>query len=1069
MDDQTSSPRASALDPKLDGVDADADADADVDVDADAEADDTESVISDLSTDETAKDFKTDFWDAMSHVKMIKPFLSLHTLSNSASGVSVVGIGNITMPLEEAQAQRILSHAEDNLGVDEDEDVCFLTLFPDEFTLDEAIWPDVIQGFLDQAARDLGVTTPFIAEPEAMVLLKCGQTYSEQELVSFEAMGNLIIFLPSRHEGGEIVVKHGETEKVVFAPNQAAQSFTTWGSKIKSLPIQSGYLWALHYTVEIDTDLELRPLCHTLRRWIAKDCDSRGHDLLYYPLQGDYTNTWISHERLKDEDLYQVVHLQDLSDKIPFEIFLARRDGASRIDESPDQEKYEACISSMDGHRIANCSIYIDSQDSGVPSAAVVIIPRDTIVNLFQIFDSADGVESLFINYARACLEKYPLSSAICVFKQICSFMMAPSSKNAKDHWDRLTMEGKELLDILEAFLVVGSPSWFTQVALKYPAELPQSIFRRLGKWLTIEDESDKEILKAIEEVLSAVVLAYHRPAQQIKAVKAIINLEQERSQNGRPRPRLNGIPGYILPFVRQVLKACIESCETKQLTAHDGQALAGFSLYFDDPFAILSLTKDRIGLERQPAAILGLIHKINYYCKSGYLLKEEALKFSRDMARSFITSTAFVHWRGVTDGYYFKADREDDDMDNFDNDYDEADDFDYYGDLDGHDSIDYFERQYRDEWNKYQEHMKQTELEDDIYDEYDEYEFNYADSYRTFLYLDEDTRLKRHKNRIGKNRTDKSQSQKDRYEHQYGKAQSSTFFPPGVEEKGVHYRSFFCFFEQIFAPVEQPDEVLELLVTKVVEVAPQIPDTEFDTLWIPLAKEFIPLVRCLGGLIGRSREALMSRFISAILEAYVNTWVGPYPERPGLERPGVRCSCADCKGLNVFLANRLLRAGRFKADRTRVQHILDEMARARVDFKSEAVEDADSSTLVVTKTERLLKQARRQWGNRRYHASQQVAKFGLTGLEFVFGTEWTSFLSMAHLGGIGFDNLEIRTLLGLKTGLSKDIIKARSATMFFRGLLSKSSNPHEEWLEEITSGIPWAGPEDYDGFDQPY
>lgn len=85
-------------------------------------------------------------------------------------------------------------------------------------------------------------------------------------------------------------------------------------------------------------------------------------------------------------------------------------------------------------------------------------------------------------------------------------------------------------------------------------------------------------------------ILAYPRPAQQIRAVKEMIGLEQSRSQNRRPRPRLAFTLDYLLPFVRQVLKACIEACEAKQLTAQDGQALVGFSLYFDDPFAILSL-----------------------------------------------------------------------------------------------------------------------------------------------------------------------------------------------------------------------------------------------------------------------------------------------------------------------------------------------------------------------------------------------------------------------------------------------------------------------------------------------
>lgn len=85
-------------------------------------------------------------------------------------------------------------------------------------------------------------------------------------------------------------------------------------------------------------------------------------------------------------------------------------------------------------------------------------------------------------------------------------------------------------------------------------------------------------------------ILAYPRPAQQLRAVKEIIGIVQRRSRNGRPRPRLALTLDYFLPFVRQVLKACIEACKTIELTAQDGQALVGFSLYFVDPFAILSL-----------------------------------------------------------------------------------------------------------------------------------------------------------------------------------------------------------------------------------------------------------------------------------------------------------------------------------------------------------------------------------------------------------------------------------------------------------------------------------------------
>lgn len=424
--------------------------------------------------------------------------------------------------------------------------------------------------------------------------------------------------------------------------------------------------------------------------------------------------------------------------------------------------------------------------------------------------------------------------------------------------------------------------------------------------------------------------------------------------------------------------------------------------------------SKDKIGLERQPAAILGFIHKVHYYGKSGYLPQEEALQLTQDVAKSLIISADFIQWRGIADGYYFKKDE---DLDtsfvhyNYDEDVDLDERF--------HPRI-FTPRISLQEMDE----KRRLEAEHEYYlqDDYDDHEYLYADSYRNCVYIDKDP-LKRFKDSLDENP----------HEHLYGRSQPSTSSPPGIEEKGVHYRSFYCFFEQLLLrPIEQFDEVLELLISKVVNTAPHIPHTEFDTLWIPLAKEVL-VTR--NSLVDTSRESLVSGLLSAILKAYVNTWVGQYPKRPSLVREGVHCSCPDCKGLNVFLSDPSLRAGRFKADRTRVQHLLDVMTRANVDFKSDMMEDADSVTLTVIKTLRLFAHELWQWGNRRYYASKEVAKFGQIGLEFVFGTEWMSFMSMGHLGGVGFDNLEIRTLLRITRGLDPIFSVVRSPNNFFRGL----------------------------------
>ncbi|OPB43676.1 hypothetical protein A0O28_0099640 [Trichoderma guizhouense] len=1021
MDGESIDPKASALNAKL-GDDVD--------------LDDTKSVMSDLSTDEFTTDLNIDFRDAMNRTEDIKPFLSLHTVADFPGGVSVDGVGDISAPLTEIQAQQIIAYTEENNPVYQDDDTegddtedadtgdrvtTFLSIDSSQFTLDDSVWLDIIQDCLDQAARDRNITTPLRADPWAMILVRHGNTYGKQELVQVyepDCPGCIAIFLPSIHEGGEIAVKSGETEEVVFAPYQAAQSFSTDDFHIESRPIQSGYAWALICGVRYET--LWRPLRHTLRRWIEKDSESRSQDIIFCPLEHNYTNGTISEYYLTGEDDYRVQVLQCISFKIPFEVFLAKiskKDNYDLARETGQSTKRQVYIFGLDAHRITNPRFLVDEKalvpHTDLDYTAVVIIPRDTVLPFFYGTGSLDVVESLLVNYARACLQKPYHALHTVVFKQIWDFMTARTAENTDGHWARLTIPDYHLLDVLEALCATKSYSWFSRFGVHYARDLPKLTFSRFRARLDTAYLRDKKLHKEIEAVLSAVIIAYSRPAQQIKAVKTIIDVRQGRSQGGRPRPRLVEIPSHTLPFVRQVLTACIEACGTKQLTAQDGQALVGFSLYFDDPFAILSLIKDKIGLERQPAAILGFIHKVDYYGKSGYLPQEEALQLTQDVAKSLITSTDFIQWRGIADGYYFKKD-EDLDTSFVHYNYNE----DIYIDERFH------PRTFKPRISLQEmDEKRRLEAEHEYYleDDYDDHEYPYADSYRNCIYIDKDP-LKCFKDRLDENS----------HEHLYGRSQPSTSSPPGIEENGVHYRSFYCFFEQLFGRIEQFDEVLELLISKVVKTAPHIPHTEFDTLWIPLAKEVL-VTRNL--LVDASRESLVSGLLSAILKAYVNTWVGQYPKRPSLVREGVHCSCPDCKGLNVFLADPSLRAGRFKADRTRVQHLLDEMTRANVDFKSDMMEDADSVALTVIKTLRLFAHELRQWGNRRYYASKEVAKFGQRRIEFVFGTEWMSFMSMGHLGGVGFDNLEIRILLRIYNGLDPFSIAVRSLNNFFRGL----------------------------------
>ncbi|KAL6834609.1 hypothetical protein V8C40DRAFT_232329 [Trichoderma camerunense] len=1038
------------LDPKHENLD-------DVDVDV---VDDAKIGLGDLSTDEDDENIEAEVRDAMARLGKAGSLLSLHTLPDSLGGVSVNCVGNITMPLDEKQAQQISAHARDTT---------YLSLLEaTDFALDESIWTDTIQGFLSQASSNLGVTTPLRATPSTMILMKSGFRYGEHLLTSeTDSIGNLVVFLPSKHEGGEIAFKHGETETVVFAPSQAAQSFTTWHYKTESLPIQSGYLWPLVFSVHADRKLdtaklelprrELQPLRHTLKQWITKTSGSRSQTAMYYPFRERYEPYAISTNDLVPEDHILLQHVKSLSDELSFEIFLAvvKKErmscGAAAYRKVDRSKQYNAQIYSLDRDKVTNNGLItkgvLSLLDASSPRAAIVLIPRANIISFFYGYNqygrphSEDGAWALIGSYARACLKKdAPPSSAI-IFKEICHAMVDPTPDQMEGSWFRVPPFDIDLLDVLDALLIFGLYPWFNHY-VQNDHDLPKSFLPRFYQWLYIADDSEEERLEAIEKALLDVIIAYPRPVQQIRALKTAINQRQESTFHGVPRRRHHGIPTRMLRFARRVLNTCVEACKDKQLVVQDGQALAEFALYFDDPFEFLHLVIEKIGLERQTAAILGLIHKVDHYGMFQYLLQLDCLKFNREVAKSLIVSTTFEQLRGITSGPYFDRFKnfETDSMMMSDDDYDENDDYDNYDDYDDNilkeqDNMDLDspDGQHKtnpdtldgqDEWDDYEQYIEEDEHRWVLRDAFDEVEYDYEAFCRTYIYHDKDD--------AGSiRRLDKA-----RYENQYGRTKPLPFPRPGAEGNGVHFRNLVCFINQLLSPEDQSDGILELFVSKIVEAAPQIPYTEFETLWIPMVKEFIPLRKRFEVVYEEYRAQLMARLLSAILKAYVDTWVGRCPERPGLARPGVRCSCPDCKGVNVFLADPLLRGGRFKGDRIRARHILDEMLKAEVDFKPALAADAGSITVTVVKSHWFFAHVLGQWGNRRYHAAKQVAKWGLKGLEFMFGTEWMSFLSMAHLGGVGFDNLEIRTLLKMKAArLNPSFILARSPGMFYRGL----------------------------------
>ncbi|KAH7189103.1 uncharacterized protein B0J16DRAFT_413509 [Fusarium flagelliforme] len=209
-------------------------------------------------------------------------------------------------------------------------------LDPSQFTIISAKWRNYLLNVYATAAEQMGINTPIRAKLYKMLLYEEGamfKPHTDTEKIP-GMFGTLVISLPSKHTGGEVVMKHCG-EKMVYKSSNYQTSCAAWYSGVSHevLPVTSGYRWVLTYNLAIDKSLpapsaalrrsELRPLRHCIRLWLTQDKNSRQSPYTYHVLEYEYTEANISYKTLKARDLARVTALREACKGLPVTIFLA--------------------------------------------------------------------------------------------------------------------------------------------------------------------------------------------------------------------------------------------------------------------------------------------------------------------------------------------------------------------------------------------------------------------------------------------------------------------------------------------------------------------------------------------------------------------------------------------------------------------------------------------------------------------------------------------------------------------------------------------------------------------------
>ncbi|KAH7305226.1 hypothetical protein B0I35DRAFT_114078 [Stachybotrys elegans] len=143
--------------------------------------------------------------------------------------------------------------------------------------------------------------------------------------------------------------------------------------------------------------------------------------------------------------------------------------------------------------------------------------------------------------------------------------------------------------------------------------------------------------------------------------------------------------------------------------------------------------------------------------------------------------------------------------------------------------------------------------------------------------------------------------------------------------------------------------DLVGLLLTKLVESAPQFPPVDLLQLWVPFLhdiglspRDFTKDTTC---------ASLYKQLLTVVMKDLVNRYVGRQPIKDtNLARARVGCGCGDCNALDLFLTNGSSQRERFRMGKQRRQHLHVMLDKAHAECTHVTERVGSPHTLVVTK-----------------------------------------------------------------------------------------------------------------------
>ncbi|KAK2858494.1 hypothetical protein FQN49_004680 [Arthroderma sp. PD_2] len=298
-----------------------------------------------VDTPQHAK-IKKDIEEALRSIDSKGDFASFHSLNRELNpSLHINGLGRVVnLPLspEDAKAIVDLCHRSPfgkgtETLVDTSVRKCW-ELDTAEFDIKAPGWGNYMKKIVADVSKGLGVAdkaNSIRVDPYKLLLYEEGAFFlSHQDSPKADGMfATLIVCLPTKHEGGEIVLKH-DNRSLFFessTTSSAGFSYAAWYSDVfhEIQPITAGHRLVLTYNLILDgassvptaPTSKTTPLSNAMQRWKSR-VEEDGLDYLLYKLSHMYTDSSLSFQKMKGKDSQRMIELQAACQALDFNLYL---------------------------------------------------------------------------------------------------------------------------------------------------------------------------------------------------------------------------------------------------------------------------------------------------------------------------------------------------------------------------------------------------------------------------------------------------------------------------------------------------------------------------------------------------------------------------------------------------------------------------------------------------------------------------------------------------------------------------------------------------------------------------